>query len=31
VAMIVMIPARGIMEICAMPALSRSFERYSLE
>jgi isopenicillin-N N-acyltransferase-like protein len=31
VAMIVMVPACGIMEICAMPAQSRSFERYSLE
>jgi isopenicillin-N N-acyltransferase-like protein len=31
VAMIVMVPARGVMEICAMPALSRSFVRYSLD
>jgi hypothetical protein len=31
VAMIVMVPARGVMEICAMPALSRSFTRYSLD
>jgi hypothetical protein len=29
--MIVMVPARGVMEICAMPALSRSFVRYSLD
>jgi hypothetical protein len=30
VAMVIMQPAKGLMEVCPLPALNRSFTRYSL-